>query len=87
MEGSCEHGNELLGSIKFWEILELLSDQRLFKKDPAPGTQFVYAVLVFVPWLALGGTTVLTLYRVFGKFVQLLRNLVMLSGRVSAPWC
>jgi hypothetical protein len=24
VEGSCEHGNESLGSIKFWEVLELL---------------------------------------------------------------
>jgi hypothetical protein len=22
LEGSCEHGNELSGSIKFWEVLE-----------------------------------------------------------------
>jgi hypothetical protein len=36
MEGSCEHGNELSGSIKFWEILELLHNWRLLKKGSAP---------------------------------------------------
>jgi hypothetical protein len=25
VEGSCEHGNEPSGSIKFWEVLEWLS--------------------------------------------------------------
>jgi hypothetical protein len=32
VEGSCEHGNEPLGSIKCWEILEQLSDWKLLKK-------------------------------------------------------
>jgi predicted deacylase len=36
VEGSCEHGNELSGSIKCWEILEWLSDWQLLKKDSAP---------------------------------------------------
>jgi hypothetical protein len=35
VEGSCEHGNEPLGSIKCWETLEWLSDLRLLK-DSAP---------------------------------------------------
>jgi hypothetical protein len=26
VEGSCEHGNEPMGSIKYWEILEGLND-------------------------------------------------------------
>jgi hypothetical protein len=26
VEGSCEHGNELSGCIKFWEVLEWLHD-------------------------------------------------------------
>jgi hypothetical protein len=34
--GSCEHDNEPLGSIKFWEILEYLSDWRLLKKGSSP---------------------------------------------------
>jgi hypothetical protein len=34
VEGSCEHGNELSGSIKCWEILEHL--QKLLKKGSAP---------------------------------------------------
>jgi hypothetical protein len=25
VEGSCEHGNEFLGSIKCWEVLEWLA--------------------------------------------------------------
>jgi hypothetical protein len=36
VEGSCEYGNELSGSIKFWEILEWLGDWPLLKKDSAP---------------------------------------------------
>jgi hypothetical protein len=32
MEDSREHGNEPSGSIKYWEILEQLSDWRLLKK-------------------------------------------------------
>jgi hypothetical protein len=36
MVGSCEHGNKLSGSIKFWEILEYLSDWRLLKEGSAP---------------------------------------------------
>jgi hypothetical protein len=33
VEGSCEHGNERSGSVKYWEVLEQLSDWRLLKKD------------------------------------------------------
>jgi hypothetical protein len=36
VEGSCEHGNEPLDSIKCWEVLEQLHNWRLFKKDSAP---------------------------------------------------
>jgi hypothetical protein len=36
VEGSCEHDTESSGSIKCWEILELLGDRRLLKKDSAP---------------------------------------------------
>jgi hypothetical protein len=35
VEDSCEHGNKLSGSIKYWEILEWLSDRRLPKKGLA----------------------------------------------------
>jgi hypothetical protein len=35
---SSEHGNELSGSIKCWEILEWLSDWWLLKKGSAPQT-------------------------------------------------
>jgi hypothetical protein len=31
-----EHGNELSGPIKFWEVLEQLSNWRLLKKDSVP---------------------------------------------------
>jgi hypothetical protein len=41
VEGPYEHGNELSGSIKFWEILEWLSDWRLHKKDLAPSSWLV----------------------------------------------
>jgi hypothetical protein len=32
VEGSCEHGNELSGFIKGWEVLEWLHNWRLLKK-------------------------------------------------------
>jgi hypothetical protein len=35
-EGSCEHDNELSGSIKFWEFLESLHNLQLLKKGSAP---------------------------------------------------
>jgi hypothetical protein len=35
-EGSCEHGNEPSGSIKWWELLELLYNWWLLKKGSAP---------------------------------------------------
>jgi hypothetical protein len=31
VEGSCEHGNELLGSIKYGEVLEYLGNWRLLR--------------------------------------------------------
>jgi hypothetical protein len=34
-EGSCEHGNELSGSIKWWEVLEWLHNWQLLKKGSA----------------------------------------------------
>jgi hypothetical protein len=36
VEGSYEHGNEPLGSIECWEVLELLHNWPLFKKGSAP---------------------------------------------------
>jgi hypothetical protein len=39
--GSCEHGNEPSGSIKFWEILEWLRNWRLLKKASAPWSWLV----------------------------------------------
>jgi hypothetical protein len=36
VEGSCEHGNEATGAIKYWEVLVLLRDCRLLKKVSAP---------------------------------------------------
>jgi hypothetical protein len=38
--GSCEHGNEPSGSVKYREILESLSDYELLKKDFLQG--FIY---------------------------------------------
>jgi hypothetical protein len=34
--GSCEHGSEPSGSIKFSEVLQWLHDWRLLKKGSAP---------------------------------------------------
>jgi hypothetical protein len=54
MAGSCEHGNEPSGSMKFSEILEWLSDWQLLKKDSSPSSLFVgwFALLCFglVSW-------------------------------------
>jgi hypothetical protein len=36
VEGSCEHGNEPSDSIKYWEVLEGMSDWWILKKDSAP---------------------------------------------------
>jgi hypothetical protein len=36
MEGLCEHCNEPLGSIKYWEILEKQSEWWAPKKKSAP---------------------------------------------------
>jgi hypothetical protein len=35
-EGSCGHDNESSGSVKYWEILQLLSDWQLFRKVSSP---------------------------------------------------
>jgi hypothetical protein len=32
MEGSCEHANECLGSIKCWEVLEQLRDWQFSRR-------------------------------------------------------
>jgi hypothetical protein len=36
VEGTCEHGNEPTGSIKFWEVLESLHNWQLLKEGSAP---------------------------------------------------
>jgi hypothetical protein len=36
VEGSCEHGNETSGSIKYWEVLEWLHNWQLLKKGSVP---------------------------------------------------
>jgi hypothetical protein len=36
VEGSCERGNESLGSIKRWEVLEWLYNWQLLKKGSDP---------------------------------------------------
>jgi hypothetical protein len=41
VEGSCEHGNEPVGSIKCWEILEWLHNWQPHKKDSAAWNQLV----------------------------------------------
>jgi hypothetical protein len=36
VKGSCEHGNEPSGSIKFWDALEQLHNWRLLEKGSVP---------------------------------------------------
>jgi hypothetical protein len=47
VQDSCEHGNELSGSVECWEILEWLSDWRLLEKCAAALLCF------FFPWFIL----------------------------------
>jgi hypothetical protein len=58
VEGSCEHGNEPLGSVKCWEILEWLSDWRLLKMDSAPWSLLLLrqdeVVWTGLIWLRIG---------------------------------
>jgi hypothetical protein len=42
VEGSCEHGDEPSGSLKFWEVLEWLHNWQLLKKGSAPYVSMVY---------------------------------------------
>jgi hypothetical protein len=44
VEGSCEDGNELSGSIKFWEILQWLYNWQLLKK----GVHFRWLIMVHI---------------------------------------
>jgi hypothetical protein len=44
VEGSREHGNELQRYIKYYEILEYLSDWRLLKKDSVPWSSLLYLI-------------------------------------------
>jgi hypothetical protein len=37
VEGSCERGDELSGSIKHWEVPEWLHNWQLLKKDSSMG--------------------------------------------------
>jgi hypothetical protein len=36
LEGSCEHGNEPSGSIKFWEVLQWQYNWQLLRKGSVP---------------------------------------------------
>jgi hypothetical protein len=40
VEGSCEHGNKPLGSVKYYETLEYLHNWRLLIKGSGPWSQF-----------------------------------------------
>jgi hypothetical protein len=40
-DGTCEHSDEPLGSIKFWDILEQLRNLRLLKKCSSPWNYLV----------------------------------------------
>jgi hypothetical protein len=51
VEGPCEHGSELSGSIKYWEILEYLRNWRLLKKDSAPLSYFLKHLSFRSPFL------------------------------------
>jgi hypothetical protein len=46
VEGSCEYGDEPLGSIKRCEVLEELHNWRLLKKGSAPWSYLVYQYIL-----------------------------------------
>jgi hypothetical protein len=73
VEASCEHCNKLSGSIKFWEILEWMSDWRLLKKGSAPRSYvFLQNVVLSSSYTALQADTTVH----FGKYVHFLsRNI------------
>jgi hypothetical protein len=48
VEGSCDHCNEPLGSIKYWEILDKLNNCWLFKKGTASWRQYFVSALLIV---------------------------------------
>jgi hypothetical protein len=48
--GCCEHGNELLGSIKWWEFIEWLSSCWLLKNDSDPFGELVMAIKQTMRW-------------------------------------
>jgi hypothetical protein len=41
VEGSCEHGNEPSGSLKFWDILQWLRDWQFLNKNSAPWSYWI----------------------------------------------
>jgi hypothetical protein len=45
VEDSSEHGNEPSGSVKFWEILEFMSDCRLLRNGSAPWSQLIKEII------------------------------------------
>jgi hypothetical protein len=51
VEGFCEHGNELLASMKCMEILEWLRKWRVRKKRPAPWSPLVSYILSLFMYL------------------------------------
>jgi hypothetical protein len=44
VQGSCKHGNEPSGPVKFWEVLERLCNWRLLKKVSPPWKVFFFLV-------------------------------------------
>jgi hypothetical protein len=58
VEGCCEHGDELSGSLKPWKVLEWLYNWQLLRKDSAPqvskyiGRAIAHAVSRWLPTAA-----------------------------------
>jgi hypothetical protein len=46
VEGSCEHGDEPSGSLKYWEVPEWLHNWQLLRKGSAPQVS-KYRLLLF----------------------------------------
>jgi hypothetical protein len=46
LEGSCEHGDELSGSLKCWEVPECLQNWQLLRKGSAPQVSIIVIIII-----------------------------------------
>jgi hypothetical protein len=69
VKSSCEHGNEPLGFIKCWKVLEWLHNWRPLEKVSAPWSQFIITKRI-----AGGSNSLKVIYAIY--FVRLVAKIV-----------